>query len=214
MDRQTLLRDIESGLESLGQEHSGGLADALASYLELLDHWNGAYNLTAVRQVEDMVSRHVLDSLSVLPFIGTGPVADVGTGAGLPGLVLALARREQRFALIDASGKKTRFIEHAVRQLGLDNVTVVRERVEDYRPGEDFPTVISRAFASLKQFASDAGHLVAPAGRLLAMKGELPESELADLPAGWRLAGAHRLDVPGLDARRHLLEFIRAEPNP
>ncbi|MEJ2513862.1 MAG: 16S rRNA (guanine(527)-N(7))-methyltransferase RsmG [Gammaproteobacteria bacterium] len=214
MDRQRLLGDIEGGLESLGLEHSAGFADALADYVGLLDHWNRAYNLTAVRQPKDMVARHLLDSLAVLPFIGAGPVLDVGTGAGLPGLVLALAHREQPFVLLDASGKKTRFVEHAARQLGLDNVSVVRERVEDYRPGEEFPTVISRAFASLEAFASAAGHLVGPGGRLLAMKGELPESELADLPAGWRLCGVHRLQVPGLDARRHLLEFIRGEAAP
>lgn len=211
MDTSRIQQLIEHGLAALRLAEPPGLAAALAQYVALLEKWNGAYNLTAVRAPEEMVTRHVLDSLVVLPFLDDGPVLDVGTGAGLPGLVLALARPEQQFVLLDASGKKTRFIEHAVDRLGLKNVRVVRARVEDYDQAEGFCRVVSRAFASVGDFIRAAGDQLKPGGRLLAMKGTLPENELAALPAGWRLDSVHRLTVPGLRAERHLLEFCREE---
>jgi len=211
VDASRIQQLIEHGLAALRLAEPPGLAAALAQYVALLEKWNGAYNLTAVRAPEEMVTRHVLDSLVVLPFLDDGPVLDVGTGAGLPGLVLALARPEQQFVLLDASGKKTRFIEHAIDRLGLKNVRVVRARVEDYEEAAGFCRVVSRAFASVGDFIRAAGHQLKPGGRLLAMKGTLPENELAALPAGWRLDSVHRLSVPGLRAERHLLEFRREE---
>ncbi len=211
MDTSRIQQLIEHGLAALRLAEPPGLAAALAQYVMLLEKWNGAYNLTAVRVPEEMVTRHVLDSLVVLPFLDETPVLDVGTGAGLPGLVLALARPEQQFVLLDASGKKTRFIEHAVDRLGLKNVRVVRARVQDHADTEGFGVVVSRAFASVGDFIRAAGHHLKPGGRLLAMKGTLPENELAALPDGWRLGSVHRLTVPGLRAERHLLEFCREE---
>lgn len=211
MDTSRIQQLIEHGLAGLRLAEPPGLAAALAQYIALLEKWNGAYNLTAVRVPEEMVTRHVLDSLVVLPFLDEAPVLDVGTGAGLPGLVLALARPQQQFVLLDASGKKTRFIEHAVDRLGLKNVRVVRARVEEHEDAERFGVVVSRAFASVGDFIRAAGHQLKPGGRLLAMKGSLPENELAALPAGWRLDSVHRLAVPGLRAERHLLEFCREE---
>ena len=210
--RPRLTQLLEEGLAELDAGDDPGLPHRLAAYLGLLARWNEAYNLTAVRSPEDMVSRHVMDSLSILPFIGEGRVLDVGTGAGLPGLALAMARPAQPFVLLDSLGKKTRFVRHAAAHLRLDNVTVVRARAEEHRDTDGFGAVVSRAFASIADFLRLAGHLAGEGGRLLAMKGEFPAAELDAVPAGWTLAGAHRLDVPGLDAQRHLLEFVRGVP--
>ena len=132
MNRSEVRRQLDAGLAALELRHDEGLADRLADFLDLLQRWNEAYNLTAVRRPEEMVPKHVMDSLSTLPFLDNGRVLDVGTGAGLPGLPLAMARPAQSFVLLDSSGKKTRFVEHAVRRLDLDNVRVVRARVERY----------------------------------------------------------------------------------
>lgn len=207
-----LTQMLEDGLAALEVGDVPGLPGKLAAYLGLLARWNEAYNLTAVRRPEDMVSRHVMDSLSILPFISEGRVLDVGTGAGLPGLALAMARPAQPFVLLDSSGKKIRFVRHAAAHLRLDNVTVVRARAEEHRDADGFGAVVSRAFASIADFLRRAGHLPSERGRLLAMKGEFPAAELDAMPAGWSLAGAHRLHVPGLDAQRHLLEFVREAP--
>lgn len=213
MGSSGIQQQIDQGLGVLGLAGPGGLAAGLTVYLELLARWNDAYNLTAVRVPEEMVTRHVMDSLVVLPFLAEGRVLDVGTGAGLPGLVLALAAPGQAFVLLDSSGKKTRFVEHAAARLGLRNVAVVRARAEDHEDADGFDVVISRAFSSVGDFIRVAGHLARPGGRLLAMKGALPEAELAALPAGWRLQGVHKLTVPGLLGRRHLLEFSRKDPH-
>lgn len=179
----------------------------LEAFVALLDQWNRAYNLTAVRDPEAMWVRHIADSLSVLPFVHGATVLDVGTGAGLPGLVLAIADPGRHYTVLDANGKKIRFCEYAIDALGISNATAVQARVEGYRPAAPFDTVVSRAFASLQAFVATSGHLCAPHGALLAMKGTYPEDELAALPPPWRVAGVHRLDVPGLDAERHLVEL-------
>jgi 16S rRNA (guanine527-N7)-methyltransferase len=206
-----VLQHIEHGLGALRLDDAPGLAGRLADYVELLAKWNEAYNLTAVRAPDEMVTRHLMDSLAVLPFLGDGRVLDVGTGAGLPGLVLAMARPEQAFVLLDSSGKKTRFVEHAATRLGVGNVQVVKARAEEHQDPAGFATVLSRAFAAVADFIRAAGHLAAPGGRLLAMKGAFPEAELDALPAGWRLRAVHKLSVPGLLGRRHLLEFDRED---
>lgn len=211
MDKSRILQQIDHGLAALRLGDVPGLAGGLGEYLELLLKWNAAYNLTGVRTPEEMVTRHLMDSLALLPFVGEGRVLDVGTGAGLPGLVLAMARPAQAFVLLDASGKKTRFVEHAASRLALGNVAVVKARAEEYRDAEGFAVVISRAFAAVGDFLRLAGHLAGAGGRMLAMKGAFPEAELKSLPDGWRLTAVHRLAVPGLDARRHLLEFVRGD---
>jgi 16S rRNA (guanine527-N7)-methyltransferase len=210
LEDSSLLRQIEDGLAALELEEVPRLAESLAAFLELLAKWNRSYNLTAIRSPEDMVTRHLLDSLAVLPFIGEERVLDVGTGAGVPGLVLAMARPAQTFVLLDSSRKKTRFVAHAASRLGLKNVEVVTARAEAHQDGAGFGIVISRAFSAAGEFIRLAGHLASATGRLLAMKGAFPEAELASLPAGWKLLAAHRLAVPGLDERRHLLQFGRA----
>ncbi|HSN18292.1 MAG TPA: 16S rRNA (guanine(527)-N(7))-methyltransferase RsmG [Gammaproteobacteria bacterium] len=200
-------RQLGPGLKALDLTLPPGAEAALLSYVELLARWNQAYNLTAVRDPAEMVSKHLLDSLAILPYV-TGPsVADVGTGAGLPGIPLALAQPDIQFTLIDSNGKKTRFVTQAVAELKLKNVAVVQARSEGWQAQRLFAQVVSRAFASLGDFARLAGGLAAPGGRLLAMKGAVPEDELAGLPAGFRVAAVHPLKVPGLDAERCLVEL-------
>jgi 16S rRNA (guanine527-N7)-methyltransferase len=198
---------LNPALAAMGVRLAAAEQKRLLQYIELLQQWNKAYNLTAVRDPDEMLTKHVLDSLAVLPFLHGPRVLDVGTGAGLPGIPLALARPELQFTLLDSNGKKTRFVTHAVATLALKNVEVLQARVEDYRPAVAFATVISRAFASLGDFVRLAGHACAPAGRLLAMKGAPPDAELKELPAGFRLKAVHPLKVPGLDAERCLVEI-------
>lgn len=195
---------LEGGLRELGH---AGASDPLARYVELLSHWNQAFNLTAVREPAEMVTRHILDSAVLAPFIAAGPVADVGTGAGLPGIVLAVLLPDVSFTLLDSNGKKARFCRQAVTDLGLGNVAVTQARVEGYRPTERFVTVVSRAFASLADFASTTRHLVIEGGAFLAMKGAYPHDELKALPAGVHVRGVHPLEVPGLEAERHVVEM-------
>lgn len=196
---------LVAGLRALQVDPA--LAAPLARYLALLDKWNAAYNLTAVRDPAAMVTRHILDSLAVLPWLRGRRILDVGTGAGLPGIPLALACRERRFVLLDSNGKKTRFVTQALLALGLDNAEVVKARVEGYRAEDGFATILSRAFAGLADFVAATRHLLAPGGRWLALKGARPEAELAGLPADVRVTGVHRLNVPGLRAERHLVEL-------
>ncbi len=182
----------------------------LGTYLRLLERWNRAYNLTAVRDPEAMVIRHLLDSLSILPWVKGPRVLDVGSGAGLPGVPLAVLRPEHEFCLLDSNGKRTRFLIQVAAELALDNVSVVRSRVQDYRPENLFSSVVSRAFATLADMVADAGRLCAPDGRLLAMKGVFPDDELARLPPGYRVMGVYPLRVPRLDAERHLVHLASA----
>ncbi|MBS0211745.1 MAG: 16S rRNA (guanine(527)-N(7))-methyltransferase RsmG [Proteobacteria bacterium] len=184
------------------------LAARLLAYLDLLLRWNAAYNLTAIREPAQMVRLHLLDSLSIVPFVG-GALADIGSGAGLPGIPLALAVPGLQVTSIESAGKKARFQRQAQRELGLDNFTVVAARAEAFAPERRFDCLVSRAFGSLAQFVRVGGHLLAPGGQLLAMKGADPAAEVAALPAGWQVTAMHALDVPGLDARRHLLVIER-----
>lgn len=193
--------------DALQESGHGQAAEQLVRYVELLERWNQAFNLTAVRDPAEMVTRHIMDSVVVMPFIKGGSLADVGTGAGLPGIVLAILRPELDVMLIDSNGKKTRFCRQAATELGLQNVAVEHVRVEDYRPVERFATVVSRAYASLEDFVSSTRHLLNEGGTFLAMKGAYPHQELSALPAGVHLHAVHPLQVPGLDAKRHVVEM-------
>ena len=181
----------------------------LQQYVELLLRWNKVYNLTAVRDPEQILPLHLWDSLSVVPFIEAESCLDVGSGAGLPGIPLAIMRPTQQFTLLDTNGKKTRFIQQATLELGLTNIQVVQVRVEQWQPKQKFAAIISRAFASLADFVTVSGQHLQAAGRLYAMKGRYPDTEIAELPRGWSLASSHPLSVPGLNAERHLLELTR-----
>lgn len=205
--RQCLARGIVQLLPQAGAD----LVERQLRYLELLQHWNRTFNLTAVRAPLDMVIRHVLDSLTVHPYVRGERVLDVGSGAGLPGIPLALASPERSVVLLDSNGKKIRFLRQAVAELALPNVTVVQDRAERFRPARPFDTVIARAFADLPALLRIARPLLAPAGRVLAMKGREPGAELLRL-AGEDVAWwCHRLEVPGLAAERCLIVL---EPSP
>ena len=185
----------------------------LLAYVALLKKWNATYNLTAIRDEAEMVTQHLLDSLSVLPVLGKSALegrrwADIGSGAGLPGIPLAIARPDLDMSLIDPVEKKAAFQRQAKIELGLANVTVLNRRVEDV-PGDRFDAVISRAFADLADFVCLAGHLLKQDGRLYAMKGQLPEDEIKRLPPAWAVVNCTSLSVPGLDAQRHLLVIER-----
>lgn len=197
------------------------LAAPLLKYLGELVLWNKAYNLTAVREPAEMVTRHLLDSLAVLPHVGAAPAGaargrdsfraiDVGAGAGLPGIPLALANPSLHVTLLDSNGKKARFLRHAQRTLAIGNVDVADVRAEAFRPATPYDCVISRAFASLREFLEMTAHLGTDRGRWLAMKGKLDRQELADLPAGFRVEQSIPLQVPGLDEQRHLILCTRA----
>ncbi len=201
----TLQTQLAAGIAALGLALPADAEAKLLAYLALLDKWNRVYNLTAVRDTERMVSHHLLDSLAAVPFFQGGRVLDVGSGGGLPGIPLAIARPDLQVTLIDSIAKKTAFLLQAKTELGLDNLSVVTNRVEDYRPETGFDLITSRAFSDLREFVALTRHLLKPAGRWLAMKGLYPHEELALLPAGVKVSADHVLAVPGLDATRHLI---------
>ena len=183
-------------------------------YLDELRAWNRAYNLTAVRDPAEMVIRHVLDALAILPWLETGSrLLDVGSGAGLPAVPLALAAPRLAVTALDSNGKKARFLRHVQRTLPLANLEVIEARVQDYRPAQAFPAVVSRAFAELGDFLRQTAQLVAEDGRWLAMKGKVSSAELESLPPGMRIEAIHPLHVPGLRAARSLV-IVRREPRP
>jgi len=200
---------LGAGLPSIaGDAYSPELSLTLCRFLAELHRWNRAYNLTAVRDPLDMVSRHILDSLTVLPWVAGARVVDIGTGAGLPGIPLALARPDKQFTLLDANGKKVRFVTHAAAQLALHNVDVVQARVEQCVAGP-FDTALCRAFTALPDFVSGAARLVTDGGTLVAMKGRYPEQEVAAVPPDWQVAECARVEVPGLVGERHILVLRR-----
>ena len=212
MSNEELRPRLASGAQQLGVALSDAQCDQMLTLLAELQDWNTRVNLTAIRDPVDAVVKHLLDSLSVHSFLRGRTVADVGTGAGFPGLPLAVVAPERQFTLIEATAKKARFVEHAVTRLGLSNVTVVITRAEQYRPPTRFDCVVARALGKLEEIVRVAGHLCAPRGRLLAMKGKNPRAEIGDLPSAWRVVAVHRLQVPGLDAERHLVELERGPP--
>jgi 16S rRNA (guanine527-N7)-methyltransferase len=200
-------RLLQLGIAELGTEVTPTQVDQLLAYLALLVKWNGAYNLTAVRDPSAMVARHLLDSLAVAPLLQGERFIDVGTGAGLPGVPLAIVRPDVRFELLDSNGKKTRFLFQVKTALALDTMAVHQARVESFKPPGLFDAVLSRAFASLGDMINGCRHLIVPGGRFLAMKGQYPEAELAALDADVELLVSHRLQIPGLAEERHLLEL-------
>jgi 16S rRNA (guanine527-N7)-methyltransferase len=200
---------LDAGLAVLGLD--AALAEPLARYLALMLRWNAAYNLTAIRDPREMVTKHLLDSLAMAPAVAALPtLADLGTGPGLPGIPLAIATPGLRVTLVESNGKKARFMREALRTLGLGNADVAESRIEALdRPGQ-FAAITARALATLPQILALGGHLVAPDGVLLAMKGARPDEEIAALPPGWTVRDLRPLVVPGLDAERHLVTLARA----
>jgi 16S rRNA (guanine527-N7)-methyltransferase len=195
---------LRAGLAAMQLDLDSSVQARLLAYLNLLAKWNKTYNLTAIHEPERMLTHHLLDSLAVLNFVRAGRLLDVGSGAGLPGIPIALARPETRVTMLDASHKKAAFMQQAIIELGLKNAEALHARVEDLKPEAPFGQIVSRAFSDLSEFVRLSGHLLAPGGELLAMKGLYPNEEIAQLK-GARLKADHALHVPELDAERHLI---------
>lgn len=202
---------LADGIAALGLQLDAATQQRLLAYIALLDKWNKVYNLTAVRDPAEMLTQHLLDSLAVLPYVDGGTLLDVGTGPGLPGIPLALARPELAVTLLDSNQKKTTFVRQAIAELRLANATVVCTRIEAWQPEHRFDAVISRAFSELSEFVKLSARFCRPGGRLLAMKGVYPEEEMSRLPAGVTVERVIALAVPGLDKQRHLLEMKARE---
>lgn len=205
---------LRQGLPELGIPADQALVAAFASYLRLLAQWNENINLTGIREPVAMVPLHILDSLTARPFLKGRRIVDVGCGAGLPGIPLALVDRlaepARRFTLVDGTLKKIRFVQQAITDLGLANAEALHARIEDHKPVPLYDTVICRALSSLPDFVRRAGPVVAPGGQLLAMKGKLPAAEIGALPKGWRAAAVTPVRIPGVDAERHIVQVVRA----
>ncbi|HEY5971840.1 MAG TPA: 16S rRNA (guanine(527)-N(7))-methyltransferase RsmG [Pseudoxanthomonas sp.] len=201
----TALRDeLRRGLSTLDLD-ADALAPPLLAYLALLDRWNRTYNLTAVRDPREMVTRHLLDSLAMHAYVDSGTLADLGAGPGLPGIPLAIAKPGLQVTLVESNGKKARFLRAAVRSLGLSNAHVAESRAEALAEPGAYDAITARALDVLAGIIEVGGHLLKPGGRLLAMKGVRPDEEIAALPAGWTVEAVHPLNVPGLQGERHLV---------
>jgi 16S rRNA (guanine527-N7)-methyltransferase len=202
--KEPLRQRLDSGLKFMGLYIPTSVQQQLIRYLLLLHRWNRSYNLTAIQDPLEMVSKHLLDSLAVMSYIEGKIVLDVGSGAGLPGIPLALALPHRRFVLLDSNGKKTRFLTHVRIELGLENIEIVNQRVEDYQPGLYFDVIIARAWASAAAMLERTAHLQQPGTQILVMQGKL---DVPDTMPGFEMLETHNLEIYGLDAERHLLEI-------
>ncbi len=204
-DASALQQMLEQLLPALPFSVPAGSASHFVQFIQLLHKWNAAYNLTSVRDMKLMVTRHILDSIVINPYLHGQQILDVGSGAGLPGIPLAIINPECYFTLLDSNNKKTRFIQQAVTELGLQNVTVITERIENFHPDQRFDTVTARAYSAIENLIAGVAQLLAADGVILAMKGTYPVAELEVLPDGYRIERVEPLIVPGLDAERHLV---------
>ena len=200
---------LVAGAADLGVVLDAARSEQLLRLVDAVEAGNSQFNLTAIRDRPGMLRKHVLDSISLQPHLRGMRLADVGTGPGFPGLPLAILNPERHFTLIEATGKKARFVAQTAEALRLRNVEVAHVRAEAFRPVQSFETVMARALASLADFIAYAGHLCAPNGRLLAMKGKRPDEEISAIPKSFRVIAVHRLKLPGLEAERHLVELSR-----
>lgn len=205
VDWDGCLKRLTAGARALKVRSAPAARATMIDYLKQLEAWNGSYNLTAVRNPEDMVVRHLLDSLAAAPFMTGKRIADIGSGPGLPGIPLALAQPAKHYTLVESVGKKAAFLRHTVRTLSLSNVAVVQQRSDDYQPKQRFDTVVCRALASVELALRMAGHLCAPSGRLVMLKGRDPTPELEELPAGFIVKNVTATTTPGLESQRHIV---------
>ena len=216
IDKDAMRRQLRDGAGALQLDLPDAQVDKLLDYLALLQKWNAVYNLTAVRDPGQMLTQHLLDCMAALPaFTGASRVLDVGSGGGLPGLVIAIwaqhAEPGMRVEMIDTVHKKTAFLTQARSELGLDNAKIHTGRVEQFDSPEKFDVITSRAFAELSDFIHWSGHLLKEGGRMIALKGQARQTEKESLPAGWKIVQMQALTVPGLDAERHLVHIERAD---
>jgi 16S rRNA (guanine527-N7)-methyltransferase len=201
---------LELGIKTLGLSCSSQQLEQLLAYLEMLQRWNKAYNLTAIREPIQMVRLHLLDSLAIHPYVqGVKHIIDVGTGPGLPGIPLAILNPDINFTLLDSNGKKTRFLFQAINDLSLANAKEINHRVEKYQPEQSFDIVLSRAFSSISDMLTQCDHLVSDSGCFLAMKGKKPESELSQITKDYKVVDLSQINVPQVDSERHLIKIIK-----
>jgi len=217
IDREALTATLRAGAQALQLVLTDAQIERLIDYVLLLQKWNGVYNLTAIRDPQQMITHHLLDCLAAMPaFQGAKRVLDVGAGGGLPGMVLAIwaqqVQPEMQVSMIDTVHKKTAFLTQGRAELGLSNVQVHTMRVEQLQDPAGYDVITSRAFADLSDFVQWSSHLLAPGGRYIAMKGVAPDDEVARLPAGWQVTATQPLQVPGLEAQRHLVFIERERP--
>ncbi len=209
--RRSQADELRAGVAELRLDLPEQAIERLLDFGELLLKWNRIYNLTSIRNPREIVTLHLLDSLTLLPYVRDyASIADIGSGAGLPGIPLCIARSDLEVHSVEAVNKKVSFQRQAKIELSLSRFFPENLRVEDFLPQVRFEAVVSRAFSSLADFVRSSGHLLKPGGALLAMKGRLPEAEMAELPDGWRVASASPLEVPGLDAARYVVEIRHA----
>ena len=201
--------ELQRGISSLSLHCNEEMLSSLLGYIDLLKKWNSAYNLLGSNELPLLVSRHILDSLSVAPYMEGNLIADIGAGAGLPGIPLAILNPEKKFVLIDSNGKKTRFMFQAKTQLGLNNITIENCRVEHYQSIQQIDMVMCRAFSTLADALTMLQPIFSEQCKLLAMKGHYPEDEIARLPDGFELSKSIKLNVPGSESQRHLIEVMR-----
>ena len=205
----SLEKELCQGLQELKLEHGQGVLTPLINYLRLLNKWNSSFNLSGVTDIQSMVSLHLLDSLSLHHHLQGNTIVDIGTGAGLPGIPLAIVNPDKHFILIDSNGKKTRFLLQAKIELNLRNVAIENCRVEHYQSHRQIDMVICRAFSSLEDIADKSAQLMSGDSKLLAMKGRYPEHELNSLPKGFEVLKVTKLQIPGNESERHLIEIVR-----
>ena len=212
MSSQTIQQELELGIQTLGLNCSAYQQQQLLTYLEMLQRWNKAYNLTAIREPIQMVRLHLLDSLAIHPYIqGVKNIIDVGTGPGLPGIPLAILNPDINFTLLDSNGKKTRFLFQAINDLSLANAKEVNQRVEKYQSKSSFDIVVSRAFSSIPDMLNQCDHLVSKSGCFLAMKGKKPNSELSQITKNYKVVDLSQVNVPKIDSERHLIKIIKTD---
>tara|TARA_B110000114_G_scaffold37261_1_gene38921 strand:- start:592 stop:1230 length:639 start_codon:yes stop_codon:yes gene_type:complete len=200
---------LKLGLERLHLSCNEKQINQLLNYLDLLERWNKAYNLTAIRDPFDMINLHLLDSLAISVELQGDRFIDVGTGPGLPGIPLAIMNQNKNFTLLDSNGKKTRFLFQTKLELGLDNISEVNQRVQDFHPKQTYDCVLSRAFSSLGDMVQNCHHLLNQNGYFLAMKGKLPQTELRELPKNYKVEKLHSINVPGVEGQRHLIKIVK-----
>ena len=200
---------LKLGLERLHLSCNEKQINQLLNYLDLLERWNKAYNLTAIRDPFDMINLHLLDSLAISVELQGDRFIDVGTGPGLPGIPLAIMNQNKNFTLLDSNGKKTRFLFQTKLELGLDNISEVNQRVQDFHPKQTYDCVLSRAFSSLGDMVENSNHRLNQNGYFLAMKGKLPQTELRELPKNYKVEKLHSINVPGVEGQRHLIKIVK-----
>ena len=200
---------LKLGLERLHLSCNEKQINQLLNYLDLLERWNKAYNLTAIRDPFDMINLHLLDSLAISVELQGDRFIDVGTGPGLPGIPLAIMNQNKNFTLLDSNGKKTRFLFQTKLELGLDNISEVNQRVQDFHTKQTYDCVLSRAFSSLGDMVENCHHLLNQNGYFLAMKGKLPQTELRELPKNYKVEKLHSINVPGVEGQRHLIKIVK-----